>query len=168
MARPKRNDRTPRQTGIKGAKADHADGRRRAGESRRQAREREKAEHAAESPWIVGPRLVRESSDGKLTRDQLAELATRVAKGGISPIDCAIDLFELQMQVEGSHRLGGITDDKYVTARRQLLKLKVDVAQAFADKGDPLPGTIKVELVTSESDAVLPQAGDTGDALQVH
>lgn len=168
MGRPRKGDTSPRQTGVKGAKADHADGRRRAGESRREARERAKAENASESPWIVGPAIVRRRKSGKLTKAELEQLATKVATGGISPIDCAIDLFTLQMDVEGSYKRGAITDDKYVTARRQLLKLKVDVAQAFADKGDPLPGTIKVELVTSEGDAVLPQAGDTGDALQVH
>ena len=168
MGRPRKGDKSPRQSGIKSAKADHADGRRRAGESKRQAREREKAENASESPWIVGPTLVRRRASGKLTQAELQDLATQVAKGGISPIDCAIDLFTLQMDVEGARKRDEISGDKYITARRQLLKLKVDVAQAFADKGDPLPGTIKVELVTTGDDATLPQAGDTGDALQVH
>jgi hypothetical protein len=167
MARPRKGDTTPRQ-GKTANTADHAHGRRKAGESRREQLEREKAENAGESPWVVGPRLINRSKTGRLSHKKLEELATQVAKGGISAVDCSIDLFTLQMQVEGARKRGDITDDKYVTARRQLLKLKLDVAQAFADQGPQLPGSINVTLKVDGAESPLPQAGPSGDQLAVH
>ena len=166
MARPKKGDNTPRQTGRKNPKADHTDQHRRDGESRRQQRERLKAAEAAGSPWVILRKEIRKR--GSIKQAQLEDLAGRVAQGGISLVDCSISALLLEVDAEELRASGSLTDDRAITVQRQLLKLKLDIAREYQSQGDPLPSSIKVELVTSAEEPTLKQAGKTGDELVVH
>jgi|AACY02.4.fsa_nt_gi hypothetical protein len=166
MGRPKKGDNTPRQSGRKQPKADHSEQHRLDGESRREQRERLKAAEAAGSPWVILRKTVREK--GEIEHAELEELAGRVAQGGISLVDCSISALLLEVDAEEMRYAGELTNDRAITVQRQLLKLKLDIAREYQSQGDPLPSSIKVELVTSTEEPALPQAGETGDELVVH
>jgi len=166
MARPKKGDRTPRQSGRKDPKADHSHQHRVEGESRREQRERIKAAEAAGSPWILLRKTVRERGD--IEQQELEDLAGRVATGGITLVDCSISALLLEADAEILRAAGSLSEDRAITVQRQLLKLKLDIAREYQSQGDPLPSSIKVELVTSAEEPPLPQAGKTGDELVVH
>jgi hypothetical protein len=161
MGRPKKGDTTPRQTGRKDPKADQSQAHRDAAESRRAQRERAKALEASDSPWVTVRRVVRKR--GKVSDAKLAELAQKVAQGGISLIDCSIAALLLEVDAEELRAAGDLTQDRAITVQRQLLKLKLDIAREYQAQGDPLPSEIKVQLTNDTSDET-----DTGDALTVH
>lgn len=173
MGRPKKGSRDPVSPAIAGRKADHAKGIADKREAKRRAADKAKADNADNLPAVQIRRLL--SGRKKSISDaDVISLARQVARDGVSLVDCAVDALLLDVRVEEMRAQGVIDGDKYVTSKRQILKLRTDLAAAYRDQGDPLPDRVTVTLdVTGATAAAaaspFPQAdGGTGDALEIH